>query len=138
MAKAKADGESLSAKFKRYFRANPDLLRVKDSEGIRAAYEKEHGDTARAEFIRVQIELARTPPDAPGRHQLQRRVRELLRDHAAEWEPFALPPRRADWTWMQNGGAAVSHAPHFPINNLPSLGVAPAERVPAAACLAVE
>ncbi len=33
----------------------------------------EHGDPARAEFIRVQCQLARLPPDAPDRIDLERR-----------------------------------------------------------------
>jgi uncharacterized protein (TIGR02996 family) len=45
----------------------------------------EHGDAARAEFIRVQIELARLPKDDPRRPALQARSDELQEAHAARW-----------------------------------------------------
>jgi len=51
----------------------------------------EHGDTARAEFIRVQIALARGDEDDPRRPALVRRQRALLTEHRAAWVA-GLPP----------------------------------------------
>jgi uncharacterized protein (TIGR02996 family) len=45
----------------------------------------EHGDDARAEFIRAQVELARTPPAEDRHAQLLARCRELEERHRAEW-----------------------------------------------------
>src|SRR5712671_3770430 len=39
----------------------------------------------RGEFIQVQVELARLGPDAEGADQLDRRARELLAHHEAQW-----------------------------------------------------
>jgi uncharacterized protein (TIGR02996 family) len=73
--------------------ANPDndLRRL-----VFADWLEEHGEAARAEFIRLQIEGRRiTDPDAL--KPFDARVRELFRDHAADWfAPFlpALDPQR--------------------------------------------
>jgi len=53
----------------------------------------EHGESARAEFIRVQCQLARLPPDAPGRTDLERRELRLLDANEAKW----LGPIRREW-----------------------------------------
>ena len=45
----------------------------------------DHGDTARAEFIRVQCELARMPNDEERRAGLESRERELLSANRATW-----------------------------------------------------
>src|SRR5437762_9382326 len=46
----------------------------------------EHGDAARAEFIRVQCELARVSSlDAATRRRLENRAAELLSAHRGEW-----------------------------------------------------
>ena len=45
----------------------------------------EHGDSDRAEFIRVQCDLARRPKYDPGRPPLEARERELLKRHEARW-----------------------------------------------------
>jgi uncharacterized protein (TIGR02996 family) len=45
----------------------------------------EHGDAARAEFIRVQVELARLAWHDPPAERLRRRQRELLAEHQARW-----------------------------------------------------
>jgi uncharacterized protein (TIGR02996 family) len=45
----------------------------------------EHGDAARAEFIREQIELARGPAAARTRDRLAKRERRLLLEHESRW-----------------------------------------------------
>src|SRR5579872_1801348 len=45
----------------------------------------EHGDTARAEFIRVQCQLARSNVPTGKLHRLRRRERELLLEHEMAW-----------------------------------------------------
>jgi uncharacterized protein (TIGR02996 family) len=67
--------------FLRAILTNPDdeLPRL-----VYADYLDERGDP-RGEFIRVQCELARLPPDDRGRPRLEARERELLRAHKGEW-----------------------------------------------------
>src|SRR5262245_48701346 len=45
----------------------------------------DHGDSDRAEFIRVQCDLARRPKYDPDRPPLEARERELLKKHEARW-----------------------------------------------------
>jgi uncharacterized protein (TIGR02996 family) len=52
---------------------------------IYADWLEERGDADRAEFIRVQCELARLPPDDEGRAGLEARERSLLEDHSVDW-----------------------------------------------------
>src|SRR5262249_12640860 len=59
---------------------------------VLADWLEEHGDSARAEFIRVQCEL--TAPKLPEKRRdtLRLRERELLDAHRHEWvEAFGLP-----------------------------------------------
>ena len=57
---------------------------------ILADYLEENGEADRAEFIRVQCQLAAWVPEARERMALQRRERELLAGHRDEWlGPFA-------------------------------------------------
>lgn len=57
---------------------------------VYADYLDEAGDPARADLVRVQIALARLPPDHPRRPELADRQADLLRRHAARWsEPVA-------------------------------------------------
>src|SRR5689334_8020900 len=44
----------------------------------------EHGDAERAEFIRLQCQLARTPRH-PRLQELRRREKQLLAEHEADW-----------------------------------------------------
>jgi uncharacterized protein (TIGR02996 family) len=46
---------------------------------------EDHGDEARAEFIRAQVELAKLPPGDPRRWELQDRERALLAEHGDAW-----------------------------------------------------
>jgi uncharacterized protein (TIGR02996 family) len=55
---------------------------------VYADWLEEQGDPARAEFIRLQCQLAQMPPDAPRRQELMRRQEELLSAHGGRW---ALP-----------------------------------------------
>src|SRR4051794_12464475 len=61
----------------------------------------ENGDPARAEFIRVQCELATLPEDDPRRPGLEDREHELLDANEGQWmgnwrlESETL----AEWTW---------------------------------------
>ncbi|OWK46705.1 TIGR02996 domain-containing protein [Fimbriiglobus ruber] len=62
-------------------RPDDDLPRL-----VFADYLEEAGDIARAEFIRVQCELARLPVDHPDRGVVADRERELLAAHKNEWK----------------------------------------------------
>src|SRR5262245_36886393 len=63
-------------------RANPD----DDSPRlIFADWLDDHGDAARAEFIRLQCELAKLPEDDPRRDALRDREEELLRSNRERW-----------------------------------------------------
>src|SRR5947209_17245936 len=52
---------------------------------IYADWLEEHGEPERAEFIRVQCELARLPRRDTRRTELERRERELLERHEDAW-----------------------------------------------------
>ncbi len=62
------------------YRPDDDLPRL-----VYADWLDENGDPERAEFIRIQIELANLSPIDPRREQLKARERELLRDHRERW-----------------------------------------------------
>jgi uncharacterized protein (TIGR02996 family) len=78
-------------------RANPD------DDGVRLIYTdwlQENGQPQRAEFIRVQVELARLADDDPRREALADRQDELLAAHGDEWgRPcFDSGARQAEWS----------------------------------------
>src|SRR5260221_508576 len=58
---------------------------------IYADWLDDHGQEARAEFIRVQIELTRMGDDDERSDGLRRRERELLAAHGKEWLDTAWP-----------------------------------------------
>jgi uncharacterized protein (TIGR02996 family) len=65
------------------------ILANPDDDGLRLVYAdwlEEHGDPARAEFIRVQCELARLPGHDPRRYVLEQQQDDLLDDHQRRWE----------------------------------------------------
>src|SRR5262245_10292110 len=62
----------------------------------------EHGDPGRAEFIRVQIELARMQGDDPRRPAYARRECELLDVYRAEWEE-EVPEWARDYIGFHRG-----------------------------------
>src|SRR5881275_1349595 len=74
------------------------ILEDPDADGPRLVYAdwlEEHGETARAEFIRVQIELARLGPTDERRTPLQERESELLKRYARRWQ-------RRVGTWVRD------------------------------------
>src|SRR5206468_2120828 len=58
----------------------------------------DHGQPERAEFIRVQIDLARLAPDDPQRADLIERESDLLVEHGDRWR---APLRALGATWME-------------------------------------
>jgi uncharacterized protein (TIGR02996 family) len=65
-----------------------DILDHPDDDSPRLIYAdwlEEHGRPARADFIRVQCELARLPKDDPRRPELEARERALLKWHEWAW-----------------------------------------------------
>jgi uncharacterized protein (TIGR02996 family) len=65
---------------------------------VYADWLEENGDPERAEFIRLQCELARMDPDDPGRPALEQRERALLAAHEAEWLG-PLHPHLLEWSF---------------------------------------
>jgi uncharacterized protein (TIGR02996 family) len=66
----------------------------------------DHGQPQRAEFIRLQCELARLPPADPRRPALQGRERELLRAHRRAWAAELPPLAGVRWVPFERGFAA--------------------------------
>jgi uncharacterized protein (TIGR02996 family) len=65
-----------------------DILSAPDNDDLRlifADWLEDHGNPDRAEFIRVQIELARLTPDDPLSAALTEREADLLVDHGDRW-----------------------------------------------------
>jgi uncharacterized protein (TIGR02996 family) len=90
------------------------IVESPDDDLPRLAYAdwlEEQGNDDRAEFIRVQLRLARMAATAPEREEGQRRERELLETHADEWlKPFRkwlhepadiLIPHRPRWEFRR-------------------------------------
>ena len=81
------------------------ILAQPDDDTVRLVYADwlaEHGDPDRGEFIRVEVELARTPPDTIAaerrRSVLYGRRAELLKRHKAAWlAPFAPHARESSF-----------------------------------------
>lgn len=97
---------------------------------IFADWLEDHGDEARAEFIRLQCELERGDPFAPGRRALLVREFEMVRRHGENWirqdglaehiEPASLwhhPPKTrfrrgfVDRAWFLNPSRSLAAAP---------------------------
>src|SRR2546422_418190 len=98
-----------------------DALRL-----VYADWLEEHGQQARAEFIRVQVRLANLAEGAPERPALTAREHKLLTQHEAEW---TAPLRRlgARRPYFQRGlvySLTVSGA-KFPKNAERLFGLAP-------------
>ncbi len=81
-----------------------DVLATPDDEGLRrvcADWLEDHGDPARADFIRTQLELARLPPSSPRRAELEDREDDLLAEHEERW--LGSPPAPL-FEWRFRGG----------------------------------
>src|SRR5260370_29053710 len=64
------------------------ILDAPDDDGLRLIYAdwlEEHGDAARAEFIRVQVERANSLAMAGQQCDLQARGQALLAEHESAW-----------------------------------------------------
>ena len=72
------------------------IIHAPDDDAPRLAYAdaaERSGDRDRAEFIRVQCTLDRSPPDSAERTALASREKDLLAQHGWEWaEEFGKPP----------------------------------------------
>jgi len=76
-----------------------DIAEHPDDDAPRLIYAdwlEEHGNHARAEFIRTQVALARLTSDSPRRRQLAARARELLGKHGKKWAG-AVRPILEEW-----------------------------------------
>src|SRR3954452_8559701 len=78
------------------------ILEIPDDDTPRLAYAdwlEGRGDP-RGEFIRVQIDLERLPPNDPGRETLEQRERAISDKYAREW---AEPLRHliTEWTFRR-------------------------------------
>jgi uncharacterized protein (TIGR02996 family) len=93
-----------------------------DDDGPRLVYADwldEHGDPARAEFIRVQCEVARAKPGRP-RGALRKRQEELLAEHDFRWLELELAEqmeRHADFPpevdLLRQEGMLITPRPRF-------------------------
>ena len=103
----------------------PALLADPDDDTLRLAmadWLDEHDQPARAEFIRVQVALARGVSDPDSRWYLGRRQRDLLAAHDAEWvAPLAevLGLRVGEWSgWaFRRGFVEYFHLPVLTLVN---------------------
>lgn len=68
---------------------------------IYADWLDEHGQPDRAEFIRVQIELTRTPVWDNRRPGLERREADLLAEHQIDWAAPVLDAGAQGWTFRR-------------------------------------
>src|SRR5690242_16278731 len=97
------------AAFLRAIAANPDddLPRL-----VYADWLDEHGEPERAEFIRVQCELARLPKGDPRRPELTARQDALWAAHSKAWYP---PPARGfSFGQFERGFTGTVVARNFP------------------------
>jgi uncharacterized protein (TIGR02996 family) len=100
------------------------LLAQPDDDTLRLAvadWLDENDDPARAQFIRVQVELARGVEDCERRHALERKQRDLLVAHEVRWvEPLAevLDTKPGEWGgWVfRRGFVEYFHLPAPVVN----------------------
>src|SRR5436189_3592451 len=80
--------------FLQAIRDNPadDTVRL-----IYADWLEEHGDAARARFIRLQIDLDRRAPFDPSLPELEGAADELRKGHEAAWGAPPAPESYLDW-----------------------------------------
>jgi uncharacterized protein (TIGR02996 family) len=85
----------------RFLRA---VLADPDDTGLRLVFAdwlEEHGDAARAEFIRVECEMETVPGSEPRRKRLVERASELLKGNRARW--FGPIPRLVEFYGTARG-----------------------------------
>jgi uncharacterized protein (TIGR02996 family) len=82
---------------------------------VYADYLDEEGNSARAEFIRVQIERANLPEDDARRNALEDREHELLAEHECSWLGVAYDnmDEVAGWTFERGFVEEVAASPYF-------------------------
>jgi uncharacterized protein (TIGR02996 family) len=86
-------------------------------DGLRLVYAdwlEEHGDPDRADFIRLQVELARLPRESPRAQEIHALQQPLLSRHFQEW--FGALPRLSGVNWlsfMRRGFVCQAHIMHF-------------------------
>jgi uncharacterized protein (TIGR02996 family) len=104
------------------------ILAHPDDDGPRLVFANwldEHGQPERAEFIRVQIDLARCPFTAPDYDRLAERERQLLDEWRAVW--WSELPQPTGWSWGAFHRGFVSSVTLWPdkmplaVANLPLL-----------------
>src|SRR5262245_29039691 len=91
-----------------------DVQEHPDDDGVRLVYAdwlEEHGEAARAEFLRVDCERERLDEDDPRRHQLEDRRLELLGDHRAAWLAGLPTWEGCAWEFRRGLVAAVRITP---------------------------
>ncbi len=79
------------------------VIAAPDDDAPRLLYAdwlEEHDDPDRAEFIRVQCSLDRTPADDPRRQALRRREQELLGQYGWRWAE-ELGPGVSEWVYRR-------------------------------------
>jgi uncharacterized protein (TIGR02996 family) len=67
---------------------------------------EDHGEVERAEFIRVQCDLARRPADDPSRPALELRERRLVRRHLRTWRAPLPNLKGIRWGGLERGFTA--------------------------------
>jgi uncharacterized protein (TIGR02996 family) len=91
------------------------VLAAPDDDTPRLVYAdflEEHGEPERAEFIRVQCQLAHLPQGDSQRAELEARERVLLAEHEADWlGPLASP--LLHWRFRRGFVASLGHAGFF-------------------------
>ena len=98
----------------RAIRDNPDDDTVRL---VYADFVEEEGDTARGEFIRVQVALSRTPESDPARRSLEDREHELLAAHEAHLLGVSCDADGlAEWEFRRGFVHEIAATPTFMLN----------------------
>jgi uncharacterized protein (TIGR02996 family) len=89
------------------------ILESPDDDTPRLVYSdwlEEHGQSDRAEFVRVQVALAGLPPDDQRQKELEAKERQLLEENREEWlGPLRGVVEKAEFRWgfVESGAASV-------------------------------
>jgi uncharacterized protein (TIGR02996 family) len=89
------------------------IIESPDDDGPRLVYAdwlEDHSEPERAEFIRVQCELARLPEDTPQRARLAAREQALLGEHGRAWAR-PLPGWATSWEFRRGFVEGVTASP---------------------------